>query len=413
MSELLLRNCKAVVTQNEDRDILRGKDVLIDDNRIESIGENLDAEKVLDCSRKIVLPGLVNGHTHSAMSFAKGASDNKPLFEWFEEIDHIFWSMEDYVETATRYSILEMALTGTTLFNETWGYCFDIAEIADEIGIKVLMSEMVSDETLPEEPMKRFGDFVAKYSDSKFVKPGIGPHSVYRCNRDCLEKVKQISEKHGLPVHIHLAEAEKENQINDKRPLEILEDTGLLNRKLIAAHCVHLDNSEIERFNDAEATIAYNPGSNMKLGSGNPKIHRYENRVLSTDSAASNNNLNMFEEMKIAGLLSNLRNPSDLPAQEILDMATVEGARALGYEDKGVIAEGMKADIITIDASHHSLTPEFGEEGLVSNIVYSFNGEVEDNIIEGNFIVRDGEPQFKTDGINQEIQELSDRALNL
>ncbi|MFB6159193.1 MAG: amidohydrolase family protein [Candidatus Nanohalobium sp.] len=225
-------------------------------------------------------------------------------------------------------------------------------------------------------------------------------NGVYTASEQLLLEAKDCAEIFNTSYHIHVSETEKEvnDSIdeNEKPPLEYLDELGLVNNDLIAAHGVWLTDKEKQIMAEKGGTVVHNPAANLKLGSGIadiPEIMEKEiNVALGTDGVASNNNLNLFEEAKIASILHKRNSPEKINEQQILDMATINGAKALGLEDEiGSIELGKKADLITIDLDSPDMTPVHGKKGLISNIVYSFSGKVDEVIVDGEPVVQDGE----------------------
>jgi 5-methylthioadenosine/S-adenosylhomocysteine deaminase len=238
-------------------------------------------------------------------------------------------------------------------------------------------------------------DFAIDYSEHERITPGFAPHAVYTASSDVLSELKKFAEDLDSPYHIHVSETRSEVEDfvteNNVTPLQHLDNLGLVDENLIAAHCVWMMDEEKYILEENGGTVVHNPAANLKLGSGIADIPDFLDRginvALGTDGVASNNNLNLFEEAKLAGLLHKRESPTEITAQEILDMMTVNGAEALGLEDVGSIAVEKKADLITVPLDEE-MTPVHGKQGLISNLVYSFSGEVEDVIIDGTPVLR-------------------------
>jgi 5-methylthioadenosine/S-adenosylhomocysteine deaminase len=267
------------------------------------------------------------------------------------------------------------------------------------------------DSSKTDEEIKKEEQAIKKVIDLKNekIKPTITPHSVETCSDELLRRSGELAEKYNLPFHIHLSETEKEVsnclKKRGKRPLVLLEDLSLLKTKFIGAHGIHLNRKEIEILNKNKGFIVYNPCSNAKLASGICPAKELKYLCIGTDSVASNNNLNLFEEMKFGSLLQRIKYKDvfAMSAQRIFDSATINGARALGMEkETGNITLGKKADLVLIDKNNIFLNPNYN---VISNLVYSFNGGVSDVIIDGEFVVRDrGILNFDLPGLIKKVE---------
>ncbi len=375
--------------------------IYIEDNRIVEIGKvNVEAEYVIDGKNKLAMPGLVNLHTHSPMSIMRGVSDDKDLMPWLEEL----WKVEDkltkeHIYLGARLALLEMIKTGTTAFLDMYWHMDEVAKASKGLGIRGFLGWSVVDEdktTQPAPPLKSAERFIRDWKGDDLVTPCIAPHAAYTCNEETLLKSRDIAEKYDTLIHFHLSETRVENEEHYNktgyRPIPWLDKIGFLNERVIAAHAVWVTKGEIQTLAKHNVKIAYNPTSNMKLASGGvmpwPEMKAAGITVgLGTDSVVSNNNLDMFEEMKLASLLQKMHrwDPKVLSATESLDMAIYDGAKALGLNYG--ISEGNLADIILVDLMHVSMIPHID---LVSNLVYSANGDVVvDSIINGRIVMRD------------------------
>jgi len=404
---MLLKNIRFLLTQNEERDTVTDQDVLIRDGRIADIGHDLadkieTEEEVVDCSRKLVLPGLINAHTHVPMNLLRGVSDNKQLQQWLNEDVMPLESQLDGEDIyhGSLLAMSEMLKSGTTCFNDMYFSEGEIARASEKVGMRAVLSRAVMDIDGQEEGEKRLKEskqFLKKYQDHKLITPAVGPHSVYLCSKSYLKQAKQQAEEFSAPIHIHLSETKQENeQCEQKRgssPTVYLNQLGLLTDKTIGAHGVWLSDNDLELIKEKKAGIAHCPCSNMKLGSGKAPVPAMKeiNVGLATDGAASNNNLNLWEEGKFASLLQKVDNPERMTQQRVLDLMTIEAARVLGLEQEiGSVEEGKRADLALIDLDRVDLTPHYGKQGLVSNLIFAFNGQVSDVIIDGNWALREG-----------------------
>lgn len=403
----LLKNVRFLVTQNEEREVLENVDVLIYQDEIYEIGRGLtdyvNPETVIDCSEKIVIPGLINTHTHSSMTLLRGISDNTKLQEWLES--YIF-PAEDKIEETDAYlgsmlASVEMLESGTTTFNDMYFHMENVADAVEDTGIRAVLSKGLTD---IEDDADLYGaeNLIRTYSDNDRIEIGVAPHSVYTCSEELLLDAKDLADKHDTIYHIHLSETEKENQdlIKDHgmTPTEYLDELGILEEKVVAAHGTHLTEDDIDRLERTDTGLAHNPAANMKLGSGRANIIELEERGLNiglgTDGPASNNSLNMFDEAKLSALIHKEEDPEALTEQEIFDMLTIDAAKALDIDDKvGSIERGKKADIVTIDLNQASMRPFFGPRGAVSNLIYSFDGDVSEVFVNGELVVESGSIQ--------------------
>ncbi len=402
---MILKNIRYLVTQNQERQILENIDLRIEEDRITAIGKNLHprAEKTVNCSDKIVMPGLVNAHTHSPMTLLRGISDNKNLQDWLHQ--DIFPAEQKLEETdiytGTLLAGIEMLKTGTTTFNDMYDEMEAITAAVENTGIRAVLSKGIIDKQEPKrEEIDKAVEFVDKYQNHPLIKPGFAPHAVYTVREQTLRELNDYAKIFDTVYHIHVSETKKENtdceKENGKTPIQYLESLNTLNPRFIAAHGVWLNEKDIEILRKSGSTVVHNPNANLKLGSGIAPVTKLleegVNVALGTDGVASNNNLNMFEEMKIAVNLQKKDSPETVTEQEVLDMATINGAKALGLsQDIGSIEIGKKADLLIIDKDKAELTPIHGKRGLISNLVYAFNGNVEHVIVNGELRVKNGE----------------------
>lgn len=401
---LMLKNCKIVITQNERRDILKDSDILIEDGRIVQIGNNLNSEGLekMDCSGKIVMPALFNGHTHSAMTLLRGYNDDKELHDWLGDIWQIEARMKpEDMYIGALYACMEMAKTGTYCFADMYFEMEEVARACNKIGLKSFLGYGMLDlhnEEKRENEIQKTINFI-KWARGKYpvITPILAPHAIYTCSDELLKWVKEYSRENDLIKTIHISETEKEVLDNIKssslRPVEYLEKMGFLDGRTIIFHASWINEAEMDILAKRNVTAIHCPASNMKLATGGafPLREYIEKKInigLGTDSAASNNSLDMFLEMKFASLLQkwHRRQAKGANAQEILDMATLNPAKAFGLKS-GSIEPLMEANIAILDSRHHSLMPL---RSILSNIVYSATGDaVSDLIVAGKFVVRD------------------------
>ncbi|MHA1865997.1 MAG: amidohydrolase [Candidatus Heimdallarchaeaceae archaeon] len=421
---MLIKNARFIVTQNKRREILEGKDIFIKDNVISNIGKNLSkTDEVIDGRNKIIIPGLINTHTHTPMALFRGVSDDKDLHEWLSErIVPLEKKMDkEKVYYGSLLAILEKISTGTTTFNEMYSYIDTIIKAVNKSGIRAFLAPGLKDNNEKENidnEIKKASETVKKIRKSKsLIKPAFSLHWTLTCSDELIKRVHEIN-KEKLPVHMHISETKREVEENIKRfglrPFERLEKLGILSDNFIGLHCVHLSKKEIELISKNNCKVVHNPSANMKLADGVcPVYDLLQNGVcvsLGTDSPASNDNLNMFEEMKLTSLLQKVyyKNASVLNAQKTFDLATTNAAKTLGMENQiGSIEIGKKADLVFIDKNEITMNPIHGKTGLISNLVFSFDGRVCDVMVDGKFLLRDYE--FLTldkDEIVNKVREL-------
>jgi len=376
-------------------------DILIEDNIIKKIGENLSADTVIDCKNKAALPGLINLHTHASMTLLRGYADDMKLQEWLNEK---IWPVEakltdDDIYWGTKLACLEMIKTGTTCFNDQYFRLEPAAKAVEEMGMRAFLSSVFLDVFDSGDQKGDTEKIVKKLKEdfSDLITPCLGPHALYTVNADNLKWIKEFADKNDLLIHFHLSETEQEvkdcEKNNGKRPVHYLEELGFLGKNLICAHGVWFDDKEIEVLAKNDVKIAHCPVSNMKLSVGSAIRFNELNKAgviigLGTDGTASNNSLDMFQEMKTAAILQKYvtNNPEILDAKQTFEMATLNGAKALNL-DAGIIEEGKLADLILIDLNNISMVPG---HNLTSDLVYSANGSiVTDMIINGKIVMQD------------------------
>jgi len=414
---LLLKNCRFLVTQNPKRDIVEDTDVLIEENGISRIGRGLKGNEIIDCSKSLVMPGLVNTHTHISMTGLRGVADDVILEDFLKKTYAIDSKLtEKDVYEGALLGCLESIKFGTTCFNDLYYFEDEIAKAAVELGLRANLAWAVLDKdktTQKGDPADNCEGFVKRWKGkNELVTPEVGVQGVYSASEETYVRANDIAKKHGLRKHTHLSETRKEVydhvKKSGKRPVEFLDGIGFLDDKTTAAHCVWLTKREMDIIAKKGVNLSHNPTSNLKLASGGlapvpEMLERGVNVCLGTDSCASNNNLDLFKEMKLAALLhKNAKWDATLvPAQTALDMATINGAKALGI-NAGSIEEGKLADILIIGLRKPHLAPM---NDVVSNIVYSMSGsDVDTSIINGKVVMgnRVVENEFKIiDGLSK------------
>ena len=385
------------------------KDTLyVKDGVIEKIGTLPDdgGYEVFDAKDKLVMPGLINMHTHAYMTFLRNYADDVEFDEWlFKRVMPVEDNMP--LEAAYWSSLLgymEMISTGTTSFVDMHMYLRQAPKAAKEIGIRGFIGRGLVGTDLYEDEgaTRRFNEAMTELEEfrSDMIDIVISPHAVYSASPKLYEQLTKEADKRGLLKQTHLSETvgEVENCIKEhgKTPVELLRDVGFLGDRTIVAHCVQLRGDDMKILKETGTHVVTNPASNAKLGNGFAPVTAMKgtgiNICLGTDGTASNNTLNMFREM---GLLTMIhkgleKSPTAAPSNFVLETATVNGARALGMEGKlGVIAEGAKADLAFVDLNELSMFPN---NNVISALCYSANGsEVKDVMIDGKFVMKDRE----------------------
>lgn len=376
--------------------IIKGS-VLVVDNKIEEISTNLvdkDADIVINGQNKITMPGLINTHSHVAMTLLRGVGDDQDLQTWLNEY---IWPREaklneELVYAGSKLAMAEMIKTGTTMFNDMYFYMEETAKAVEESGMRALlgygMIDLFDEEKRKSElnETKKFIDKCHNTADGR-VQVAVAPHAPYTCSEEILKESKKLADIHNLKLHIHVSETKQEvtdlQKERNETPFEYLNNIGLLDENTIAAHGVWTTPEEMKILKEKDVSISHNPSSNMKLASGIAPVNNYiKNGInvgIGTDGVSSNNNLDMFSEMKLTALLQkvNTLDPKVLPAKETFDMATKNGAKALGV-NSGEIKEGKLADIILVNTNVPHMTPV---RNPLSNIIYSALGTDVDTVI--------------------------------
>jgi 5-methylthioadenosine/S-adenosylhomocysteine deaminase len=380
------------------------QNIVIEDTHIVSVGKEKDRSgTVIDGTKKLVIPGLVNTHTHLAMTLLRGYGDDLPLKEWLET--KVWPAEKNLTKEAVYYGSLlgaiEMVKSGTTCFVDMYFFCKDIAKAVTDIGIRGYLGSGIFDFPSPESgnSFETAIKFIREYKDKNdLVVPVMAPHALYTCSSETFFKCLDVSKKYDLIFHTHVSETEGEveefEEQTDVRPVEFLYENGFLSEKFLAAHCVWLTQEEIDLFAETGTKVSHNPVSNMKIAAGVMSLpEMVEAGVtvsLGTDGASSNNSLDMFEVMKICALLHKVTtgDPTAAPAEQVFEMATVNGAKSLGLH-AGVIKEGYKADVVLVDINKANTVPH---HDFISNIVYSMHsGDVNTVVCNGSIIMKDKE----------------------
>lgn len=371
-----------------------------------------EADRVIDASGLHAFPSLRNGHTHAAMTLFRGWGDDLPLMTWLRE--HV-WPAEDHMTAedvyhGTRLAVVEMIRSGTTHFNEMYWHADEVARAVEELGLRARLGAIFIDHGDPE-AAERWRENALRLIEARDrlhprLSLALAPHSIYTVSPENLEWLGGMAREHELPLHIHLSETRDEVEEcveeHGKRPVHLLDDLGLLDTDLIAAHGVHLDEEEMDLLGRAGAAVVTNPTANLKLAVGG--IFDYDRAreagvrvLLGTDGAGSNNNLDLIEEMKVAALAQKHRagDPRSLPADEALALATDSAAAVFG-QGSGRLEPGQPADLMLVDLSGPAAQP--GHDP-VSDLVYAASGcDVHTTVCDGRVLMHDRELEVADEG---------------
>jgi len=428
MSKILIENA-TVVTMNDARKIHRPGYIGINGQKIDSVSDlpltdsKWENAFRIDGSDCIAIPGLINCHTHAGMTMMRGVADDMPLMEWLETK---IWPMEakmtpDDIYWGTKLAALEMIRGGVTCFHDMYWCSDQAAKACGEIGIRAVLSGvLIATMENAEEQIQTAVEIVSKWNNKNLDKIvfSFGPHALYTCPPAYLERIVSYAEELSTGIHIHLAETKQEveeckKEYNGKSPIQVLEKLGVFTRPTIAAHCIHLSEHDIEILASWNVSTIHNPSSNMKLAAGVMPVERLlkngVNVALGTDSAASNNNLSILTEIRMASLLQkvNTGDPSALPAIRVLDMATRNGAIAIGRGHcLGQIKPGFEADIVLLQNNRLHSAPL---NDPISHLVYCLRpDDVDTVVVGGEIILKSG--QFINIDVDEVIAKSKDIA---
>ena len=409
----LLVDGGTVVVMDDAGTVIEGGAVLVEGDRITAVlapdDPRPDGATVIDATGHLVIPGLVNTHGHAAMSLLRGLADDLPLMTWLN--DYIFPAeaalvAPDFVYWGTLLSSVEMLKGGTTTFADFYYFRDDAARATIDAGIRAVVGPHVigfptPDFASPEESLADAAEFMERYADHPTLVPGVAAHALYTTPLDVVEAAFQLAERYGAVFQIHTVEDPSEDatarEATGMGVVEALASIGALRSGTVLAHSVFLSDEDIGRIAAAGAGIAHNPQSNMKLGIARaaPVVAALAAGIpvgLGTDGPASNNDLDMFDEMDAAAKLQKhaLGDPAALPAETVFRMATMGGARVLNLHDEiGSLEPGKRADIVLVDTRRPGLTPLYS---VYSHLVYAARGsDVTTVIVNGRVVVRDRE----------------------
>lgn len=397
--KILIKN-GLVVTVNKN-DEIKKMDILIENDEIKFLGNyNGPYDKLINAENKVIMPGLINTHTHLGMSIFRGTSDGLPLMSWLNDK---IWPIEDKLTSKDIYysnliSCIEMIKTGTTMCNDMYFGVDEGIKAIIESKIRCVYTRCLNDpDEFGDRKIEEFLEMYNKYKDTNpLITFSVAPHSMYTCSYNYLEKLKKIADKNNLLIHIHSSEnLEEMNTIKEKynmTPIELLNKLGYLNNKLVIAHGTYITDNDILLLKNKNVSISHNPISNLNLGCGVAPIKKLiDNNInvsLGTDGQGSGNNLNMFNHMGYVDLIQKgfNQNAKALDAYEVIKMATINGAKALNVDNiVGSIEIGKKADIIILDMNNIEIYPTVN---LIFDIVHNVSiNNIETTIINGNILM--------------------------
>ena len=401
-----------VVTMDGNRRVLTPGAVAVDGRDIvavdtpAAIASAYRAKISIDATGAVVMPGLINTHTHAPMVLYRGLADDLALMDWLQK--YIFPAEAKtvtpaFVRAGTRLAALEMIRSGTTTYADMYYFEEEIARVTRAAGLRGVLGQTiikfpVADAKTPEEGLARTERFIKEFASDDLIVPAVAPHAMYTLEAATLKGARQLADRLHVPVIIHLAETGEEVRIAAEQhhatPVAYLESLGFFGPRTLAAHAVHVTAPDIEILKKRAVGVSHNPESNMKLASGTAPVPAMRQAGLAvglgTDGAASNNDLDMFEAMRQAALLHKLESndPRTLPAADVLEMGTREGAAALGMEQiLGSLESGKRADLIVVSMSAARQTPMYDP---LSHLVYVTRGDdVLTTIVNGRVLMRD------------------------
>ncbi len=410
--DLLLSNA-LVLTMDEHFTIYRGSAVAVAGDSIVAVGPPAaaySAADTIDCGGRVVMPGLINAHTHVPMTLLRGLADDLRLDVWLMgyvmPVERAF-VRPDFVRLGTRLGCAEMIRSGITCFADMYYFEDAIAEATAAAGMRALCAQTVlrfptPDAASYEESLMRARDFIQRWRGHPLIVPAPAPHAPYTCTPEILRACAELAVEFDVPLHIHLSETAQEvDESRRQHGMPVVpwvKKHGLLDAKVLAAHCVHVDEGEMRALKSANAGVAHNPSSNLKLAAGVAPVARMLSLGvdvgIGTDGAASNNDLDMFEEVRLAALLAKgtSGDPTAVPARTALAMATRLGARAMHMDAvTGSLEAGKRADLIVVDLERLHNVPAFAHDaaGVYGQIVYaSKSTDVVDVMCNGRWLMR-------------------------
>ena len=408
----LLVSGGTVLTMNPGRELIEDGAVAIAGDTIRAVGKRPDisaqfqATRTIDARGALILPGLINGHAHAAMSLFRGLADDLALEDWLQK--HIFPAEaanvnEEFVACGTRLSMLEMLRAGITTYADMYYFEDVVARVTKETGMRGILGETIvdfpaPDNKTPTDALRYTEKYLSDWKNDPLVIPAVAPHAIYTCSEKTLLDSAALARKNGAPILIHISEApfeiEASKQKHGVSPVGYLAKIGFLGPDVVGAHCIWVDADDRATLKRFSVGCIHNPSSNMKLASGVMPVVDFlaegQPVGLATDGAASNNSQDIFEEMDTAAKLQKIArmDPRALPAIQVVEMATIGGARALHLDHLvGSLEPGKKADLIFVDTNGPHATPMYD---VYSQLVYALRGsDVKTVIIGGKLLMQD------------------------
>lgn len=419
----LIKNA-TVITMDDTRDEQYEKlDIVIADDTIKELTNEYKGEydKLIDATNKVVMPGLINCHTHLGMSVFRATNDSLTLEKWLQEK---IWPIEDKLTDddiyyTTMLSCIEMIKSGTTTSNDMYYNCNGSLKAIKECQVRSLFSRCLMDSDGDGD--KRIEEFLKLYNENvsqDLITFSVAPHAIYTCSYEYLKRCANLAKELKLPIHIHFCEnLDEVNNIKNKyhkSPVALLKELGYLENKLILAHATYISDLELEELKNRDVSFVHNPISNLNLGCGIAditKYRKYVNITLGTDGQGSGNNLNLFKHMSYVDLLQKgiYKDPTIFSSYDVLKIATINGAKALGLGNLvGSITPGKKADIIIIDLDS---TETYPSPDLITNIVHNVDASnIDTTIVNGKILMENH--QIKLSINEDNIKKEVDRIIN-
>jgi 5-methylthioadenosine/S-adenosylhomocysteine deaminase len=422
-----------ILTQEPDSEPIPNGAVAVADGRIAAVGpaeellELAPTGEVLNAGNCLILPGLINTHSHLAMTLMRGIADDLPLMDWLE--NHI-WPAEkermnrETVRLGTELATAEQLLAGITTTTDMYFFGDEVSAVLSEVGMRGVIAESLIDSSTPrcatpEEMAEKQRELLQAYQEHPLITPSVAAHAPYSVGAANLAKEAELADEFDAPFQIHLSETrwEVEKLLQEKglSPVAYLADLGVLSERTVAAHCVHVSPEDIDLLAELEVGVSHNPVSNLKLASGvcpvSAMVDRGVKLGLGTDGAASNNTLDLLRDMQLTALLQKgiTGNPTTLPARTMLDLVTTAGARVLGLDDRiGTLSEGYEADLICISIDGPHTAPLYDP---FSHLVFAArSADVRHVMVRGKILVRDRELlTLDRERVEAQAREFSER----